>query len=212
LIFVDRHGANSIAVALGANNRLSVTDIMNARSNITGAKTLLMQLETPLRTISAAARLATKSGVRVILNPAPARKLPHALLRDVTILTPNETEAELLTGIKQTGMPAAIRAAERLRSEGIPIIVLTLGARGALIADGSGTRIIKGFAVKVRDTTAAGDVFNGALAVALTEGQTLDESVVFANAAAALSVMHFGAQRSAPYRRQIDRFIRIRRC
>jgi ribokinase len=210
LIFVDRQGANCIAVALGANNRLSAVDIRKARFIIGGAKAVLMQLETPLPTVALATRMAAKGGALVILNPAPARELPDALLRHVTILTPNETEAEVLSGIKQTGVPAAKRAAEKLRTRGARTVVLTLGERGALIADSNGTRIVKGNRVKVRDTTAAGDVFNGALVVALTEGQRLDAAVRFANAAAALSVMQFGAQPSAPSRRQIDRFIRMR--
>lgn len=212
LIFVDRHGANSIGVALGANNRLSTADIGRARSFIAGAKAVLMQLETPLRTVAAAARMAAAKGALVILNPAPACKLPDMLLRDVTILTPNETEAEFLTGIKQTGIPAAMRAAQTLRQRGVQTVVLTLGARGALIADAQGTRVVKGYRVKVRDTTAAGDVFNGALAVALTEGRSLDAAVSFANAAAALSVMQFGAQPSAPRRGQIDHFFKRSRA
>lgn len=210
LILVDRQGGNSIAVALGANSRLSPADIENARAVITGAKVVLMQLETPLRTVLAAARIAASSGALVILNPAPACELPDSLLRNISILTPNETEAEMLTGIKQSGLAGAKRAAEKLRSRGARMVILTLGERGALIADANGTRIIKGYRVKVRDTTAAGDVFNGALAVGLTEGKSLDVSVGFANAAAALSVMKFGAQPSAPTRRQIDRFTRGR--
>jgi len=208
LIFVDRRGANCIGVALGANRRLTTADVHRARGLISSASVVLMQLETPLSTIVAATRLAAKQRTTVILNPAPACRLPDSLLRDITILTPNETEAEVLTGIKPTGLRNAKRAADSLRRRGVKIVIITLGKRGALIADAQGARVIKGYAVKVRDTTAAGDVFNGALAVALTDGRSIDSSVVFANAAAALSVTKFGAQPSAPTRRQIDRFIR----
>ncbi len=213
LIFVSRKGENSIAVAGGANNRLRPSDLTRARSVIAQAKVLLMQLETPLNTVATAARLAAMQGSIVILNPAPARSLPDALLRHVSILTPNETEAELLTGIKLTGTQlngstAAARAVTKLRRRGVATVILTLGAAGALIANDEGTRLVPGFKVKAIDTTAAGDVFNGALAVALTENQSLDQAVHFANAAAAISVTRLGAQPSAPTRREIERFLK----
>jgi ribokinase len=210
LIFVARDGENSIAVAGGANNRLSARHVMKARAVITEAKVLLMQLETPLPTVLATARLAERSGVQVILNPAPACELPDSLLSLVALLTPNETEAELLTGIRLRGIDSAHRAAAKLRARGVRTVVLTLGAQGALIADAQGYRVIDGFKVKPVDTTAAGDVFNGALAVALTEKRALDDAVRFANAAAALSVTRMGAQPSAPTRREIEKFLRTR--
>jgi ribokinase len=211
LIFVAQNGQNSIAVASGANNQLSPTDVRKARALIAHAKVLLTQLETPLETIATAAHLAASNGALVILNPAPARKLPRSLLRHISILTPNESEAELLTGIKLSGIAAAEKAAGKLRRYGVRVVVLTLGARGALIADQQGTRVIRGFKVKAVDTTAAGDVFNGALAVALTEGRSLDEAVRIANAAAAISVTRWGAQPSAPTCREIKRFLGARR-
>jgi len=208
LIFVARNGENSIAVAPGANGRLSPADVKKARALITEARILLMQLETPLDTVHAAARIAASKGVWVILNPAPARKLPDSLLRQVSILTPNESEAERLTGIRLTSIAAAKKAAARLRQRGVQTVILTLGARGALIADEQDARLIPGFKVKAVDTTAAGDVFNGALAVALTEGRPIDQAVRIANAAAAISVTRWGAQPSAPTRRSIEKFLK----
>lgn len=207
LIFVANDGENSIAVAGGANGRLSPGDMQKAGKLISAAALLVMQLETPLPTVQAAAEIAASAGVPVILNPAPARALPDRLLKNVSILTPNETEAELLTGIKVGNETSANRAADRLLSRGVKTVILTLGARGALVADKSGRRLIPGFKVKAVDTTAAGDIFNGALAVALTEGMTLVEAARFGNAAAALSVTRMGAQPSAPTRREIERFL-----
>jgi ribokinase len=210
-IFVARDGENSIAVASGANGRLAPADVKKAAGVFAGAGVLLMQLETPLPTVQAAADLAARHGVRVILNPAPACPLPDRLLRRVSILTPNESEAELLTGLKVDSPTAAARAADRLRGRGVETVILTLGARGALVATGTTQELVPGFAVKPVDTTAAGDVFNGALAVALAEGRELVEAVRFACAAGALSVTKMGAQPSAPKRSEIERFLRARR-
>jgi ribokinase len=151
--------------------------------------------------------LAAAKGVRVILNPAPARPLPDDLLHKVSILTPNETEAELLTGIKVNDEPSAGKAAAILRTKGIPTVIITLGARGALVASKEGTQLVRGFKVKPVDTTAAGDIFNGALAVALAEEKPIFDAVRFANAAAAISVTRLGAQPSAPRRREIEKFL-----
>ncbi len=208
LIFVAKDGENSIAVAGGANSRLSPGDVRKACDSFAGASVLVMQLETPLNTVQAAAELARRSGVRVILNPAPARPLPDSLLRMVSIITPNETEAELLTGIKVRDEAAAARAASKLLARGAGMVILTLGARGAFVADKTERVLVPGFRVKPVDTTAAGDVFNGALAVALSEGKHIIDAVRFANAAAAISVTRFGAQPSAPCRNEIDRMLR----
>jgi ribokinase len=208
LIFVAKDGENSIAVAGGANGRLSPADVKKATEALAGASVLVMQLETPLETVQAAAELAARRGVRVILNPAPARPLPDTLLKKVSILTPNETEAELLTGVKVDSEPAVLRAAEKLLARGVTTVILTLGARGAFVAEGRDRLFVGGFKVKAVDTTAAGDVFNGALAVALAEGRPLPGAVRFANAAAAISVTRMGAQPSAPRRREIDSFLK----
>ncbi len=212
LIFVSRKGENSIAVAAGANGALSPAHVKKARALIVSAKVLLMQLESPLETVAAAAQVAASRGILVILNPAPARSLPNSLLRQVSILTPNESEAEELTGIKLHGIKDAKRAAETLRRRGVQTVILTLGARGALIASESGQRVVPGFTVKAVDTTAAGDVFNGTLAVALTEGQSLEQSVRVAHAAAAISVTRRGAQSSVPNRADVEKFLRAHKC
>ena len=213
LIFVAKDGENSIAVASGANGKLTPADVQRAKKVISKASVVVMQLETPLETVQTAAEMAAKAGACVILNPAPARPLPDKLLRQVSILTPNESEAELLTGIKVKSLEAAAKAAEKLQAKGVKIVILTLGAKGALIADADGTKLfVPGFKVKAVDTTAAGDVFNGALAVALAEGQELTDAVAFANAAAAISVTRLGAQPSAPTRREIERFLKANTC
>ena len=207
LIFVAKDGANSIGVASGANARLSPDDVEKARSAFTGAQMLILQLEVPIDTVQAAADLAAEQGVKVILNPAPACSLPDSLLRRVNILTPNENEAELLTGIKVENEATAARAARELCARGVPIVILTLGSRGAWLATRDTEELVPGFPVKAVDTTAAGDIFNGALAVALSDGRALNPAVRFANAAAALSVTTLGAQPSAPTRSAIEAFL-----
>jgi ribokinase len=205
LIFVAKGGENCIAVAGGANQRLSPADVKRARTAITQARAVALQLETPLETVETAARIAARANVPVILNPAPARPLPGRLLALVTILTPNETEAERLTGIAVTDDASAGRAAAQLLAKGVQTVIITLGARGAFVATMDQQTLVPGFKVKAVDTTAAGDVFNGAVAVALAEGRPLLEAVRFANAAAAISVTRLGAQSSAPRRREVER-------
>jgi ribokinase len=208
LIFVAKDGENSIAVAGGANAKLVPADVKKAKKAIASAAVIVMQLETPLETVQAAAEIAANAGVRVILNPAPAQPLPDKLLKLVSILTPNEHEAELLTGIKVANEAAAAKAADKLRARGVQTVILTLGPRGAFIADANGKQLVPGFKVKAVDTTAAGDIFNGSLAVALAEGKPLSAAVRFANAAAALSVTKLGAQPSAPTRKEIEKFLK----
>jgi ribokinase len=207
LIFVAKDGENSIAVAGGANGRLSPADVRKAARAFANASVVVMQLETPLETVQAAAVLAAKHGVPVILNPAPARPLPDKLLKRVSILTPNETEAELLTGVKVDSEAAAAQAADRLLAKGVQAVILTLGARGAFVANAGGKRLVPTFKVKAVDTTAAGDIFNGALAVALAEGMSLVEAARFGCAAAAISVTRPGAQPSAPRRAEIEKLL-----
>jgi ribokinase len=208
LIFVARGGENSIAVASGANDRLSPADVERAGAAFRRTSVLLVQLETPLNTVARAVELASDAGVRVILNPAPARALPDRILRKVSILTPNEHEAEILTGIKVGDKAGAARAAGALIARGVKTVIITLGANGAFVAEGRERRLIRGFKVRAVDSTAAGDIFNGALAVALAEGRELMDAVRFAQAAAAISVTRAGAQPSAPLRAEIDRLLR----
>jgi len=183
-------------------------DVKKAKTVIQQAALLVMQLETPLETVQAAAALGAAKGVRVILNPAPARPLPDELLRQVSILTPNETEAEMLTGVKVRDERSAGKAAAILRAKGVSTVIITLGPRGAFVANQEGTQLVPGFKVNPVDTTAAGDIFNGALAVALAEQKPIFEAVRFANAAAALSVTRLGAQPSAPRRKEIEKFLK----
>jgi ribokinase len=203
LITVDERGENSISVASGANALLSAADVERAGEALAAADIVLLQLESPLATVEAAVRRAGERGVPVILNPAPARELGDALLAAVSVLTPNEHEAELLTGIPVRDEQSAREAARRLRDRGPATVVVTLGERGvyALAAGFAGP--VPGFKVEPVDTTAAGDIFNGALAVALAEKLVLPEALRFAQAAAAISVTRPGAQPSAPTRAEI---------
>jgi ribokinase len=207
LIFVGQNGENSIAVASGSNASLAPADLKKARKAFSRASVLVLQLETPLKTVEAAVKLAASAGARVILNPAPARLLPDDLLRRVYLLTPNESEAELLTGLPVNNEAAAAKAADALLARGVENVIITLGARGAFVAGSQGRGLVTGYKVKPVDTTGAGDVFNGTLAVALAEGKPLPDAVRFANAAAAISVTRLGAQTSAPKRKEIDRML-----
>ena len=207
LIFVDDKGENSIAVAPGANAGLTPKDVEAAEELIATADVVVMQLETPMDTIERAAVLACKHGGRVILNPAPAQPLSDELLGNVSILTPNESEAELLTGVKVEDDAGAEEAARALVARGVETVILTLGSRGAYVFESGSGEMVSGFKVDAVDTTAAGDVFNGSLAVGLAEGMPLAGAVRFANAAAALSVTRLGAQPSAPTRSEIETFL-----
>jgi ribokinase len=207
LIFVAADGENSIGVASGANAQLTPADVEAAADLIASADVLVVQLETPLETVDRATAIAAAHDVRVILNPAPAQPLDDSLLSQVSVLTPNESEAELLTGIKVTSTDDAARAAGALRDKGIGTVIVTLGKQGALVSSDEFTGMVPAFQVDAVDTTAAGDVFNGALAVALAEGRPLDQAVPFAAAAAALSVTKLGAQPSAPSRQAIENLL-----
>jgi ribokinase len=207
LIYVDDEGENSIAVASGANLMLSVDDVLEVEEQIKSANILLMQLESPVETIKKAAGIAAQAGVKVILNPAPACPLDDSLLSSISIITPNESEAEILTGIAVNDIKDARVAASKLLEKGLDTVIITLGSKGALFQNSERSEIIAGFKVNAIDTTAAGDVFNGSLAVAIGEGMAMDSAVKFANAAAALSVTKLGAQPSAPFRDEIEKFL-----
>lgn len=204
LITVDDKAENTIVVASGSNATLGRGDLEHSINVIENASIVLMQLEIPLDTVQYVAELALAKNVKVILNPAPARELDDAVLKNVSIITPNETEAEMLTGVKVNGIESAKEAAKKLSAKGIETVIITLGPKGALVYDGKNFDHIKSIEVKAVDTTAAGDIFNGALAVALNEGKEMKEAVLFACKAAAISVTRKGAQASAPYRKEIN--------
>jgi ribokinase len=208
LIFVDEKGENSIGVASGSNFKLSPSDINKLESVFSDFSIVLIQMEIPLETIRTVVNIAHMKGLTVILNPAPAHALDENLIKNIDILTPNETETESLTGIKLSNMNDIKKAAEILLGKGIRNIIVTLGKNGVLVKNSKIERFIPPFKVNVVDTTSAGDVFNGALAAALSENPDILSAVEFANAAAALSVTKFGAQPSIPYRKEIDEFIK----
>jgi ribokinase len=204
LIIVDAMGENSIVVAPGSNNNLTEDDIPKKLFESGKFGILLLQLEVPVKTVEYAAASATRNGMKVILNPAPAQNLPDSLLKNIWLATPNEFEAETLTGININDIQTAEKAASRLLGKGIKNVIITLGETGAFVKSESFTGLIPGIEVKAVDTTAAGDVFNGALAVAICEGKDMKEAVIFANKAAAISVTRMGAQASAPYKNELD--------
>ncbi|MGQ9493557.1 MAG: ribokinase [Anaerolineae bacterium] len=210
LIFVDASGENSIAVAPGANARLTPQDVQQAKEVIEAADVLLLQLETPLETVRQAAEIAQRAGVRVVLNPAPAQPLPADVLALVDVLTPNEGEVSLLARqqlVQATTLADAEASARCLIEQGVKVVIVTLGARGALIVTPDFQQLVPGFAVDVVDTTAAGDAFNGGLAVALADGKSLAEAVRFANACGALAATKMGAQPSLPTANEVARFL-----
>lgn len=206
LIFVDDKGENCIAVASGANNQLSPEDIKNAAEQISDADVVMLQLETPLETVLAAAKIAHEHEVPVILNPAPAQPLASELLQLVSILTPNETELALLTGIEVIDEASVKKAAQMLRDRGVKRVVVTMGAQGSFLLTEDFAGMIPSKAVTATDTTAAGDAFNGALAFTLANGMELQEAVRFANLAGALSATKMGAQPSMPSYNELMEF------
>jgi len=209
LITVDEKAENCIVVASGANANLLPKDLLLAAEAINQADIILMQLEIPMDTVEYVADIAFKAGKKVILNPAPAQPLSSSLLHNLFIITPNETEAEMISGVKITDDASAAEAAKAIAAMGVQYVVITLGAKGALIyakENGDSIDLIPSPKVEAVDTTAAGDVFNGGLAIALSEGRSLKDAVCFACKAAAISVTREGAQSSVPYRNEVDVF------
>ena len=198
---VDAKGQNVISVALGANGTLVPADIAPFAADVAQAAVLLLQLETPVETVLAAAKAARAGGATVILNPAPARKLPRALYAQLDWITPNETEAEILTGVRVTDVASARRARDWFQARGVGHVLVTLGAKGVYCGDCD--RIFPSRRVKAVDCVAAGDTFNGAFAVALAEGRDCADAIAFAQKAAAISVTRPGAQSSIPFRREL---------
>lgn len=213
LIWVDRAGQNSIVVAGGANAALAASEMDGLREAYRGASYALFQLETPLETVAAAMTIARREGARTILDPAPAQRLDRALLAEVDLLTPNESEALMLLArpAARVSVEDAPALARELLALGPRAVLLKLGERGCWYFDGTETIHAAAFEVEVCDTTAAGDTFNGALAVALTEGRSMADAMRFANAAAGLSVTRMGAQASIPARAEVDQLAGLRR-
>lgn len=199
LIFVNKEGENVIVVAPGSNMSLTKTEIDDVRDVISDSEILLMQLEVPLDTVNHAAKVGYELGKKVILNPAPATDLPEDIFPCLYIITPNETEAEILTGIKVTDEESAEKAAEILKGKGVEIVIITLGSAGAYIYSDDIKELVPAPKVKPVDTTAAGDCFNGALSVGLIQNKSLKEAVLFANEKASIAVTRKGAQDSIPY-------------
>ncbi|MET0280036.1 MAG: ribokinase [Steroidobacteraceae bacterium] len=203
LILVEGDGQNRITVAPGANARLTPAHVDAAAITWPRGGWLLIQLETPLDTVGAAILAAQRAGLRVMLNPAPAQPLPQHWLPLIDVLVPNESEAALLAGTPRDGEAGALAAARQLRAQGARCVLVTLGERGVLIVDDDGERSVVPPPVSAVDTTAAGDTFTGALAVALSEGMPLRAAAEFAVRAAALSVTRAGAQSSIPWRAEL---------
>ncbi len=207
MIQVADSGENSIVISAGANAHLTTDIVDKFKQKILDADALLMQLETPLDAIIYATKIAKQSGKHTVLNPAPAKALPDELLAQLTMITPNETEAEVLTGVKVVDEQSAAQAAAVFHQKGVAIVLITLGAKGVFISHNALQKIIPGFRVQAKDTTAAGDTFNGALVTALLEQKSLEEAIQFAHAAAAISVTRFGAQTSIPSRQETLDFL-----
>jgi ribokinase len=203
LITVDGAGQNAIVVAPGANAHLSATDVDRAEKALMAADMVLTQLETPLDTLVHLCAKLRALGKRLVLNPAPVVALPAEVYEQLYLITPNETEATLLTGIEVTDEASAQRAADILLSQGVQQVIITLGARGAFYSNGTDSWLTQAPKVTPVDTTAAGDIFNGCLTVALAEGQPMRSAMQLACTAAALSVTRMGAQASAPYRAEV---------
>lgn len=203
LILVDGKGENSIAVASGANGNLQVDELQQTIAQIQKGDIVLLQLEIPIPTVEYAIKKCSGKGARVILNPAPASLLDDAVFPYISIITPNETEAELLTGIKVIDVQSAEDAAKALQGKGVENVIITLGSKGALVYADAVKTLVPAPVVVAVDTTAAGDVFNGALAVALSEGSSLAKAAEFACKVASIAVTRMGAQASAPGRGEL---------
>lgn len=203
LISVDDHAENSIVVASGANMLLNEQDVDKMLEEMCEGDILLMQLEIPLQTVEYAARKAFGKGVKVVLNPAPARSLPKELFRHLYMVTPNRIEAEMLTGIKIANDADVEKVAEKICAMGVKNVIITLGSKGCLIREEGVSYRIDAFKVEPVDTTAAGDTFNGALCVGLSEGMDLKQAAVMASKASSIAVTRMGAQSSIPYREEL---------
>ena len=206
MIIVDDSGQNSIVVSPGANGRVNEQDVDRLEGVLGHAQVLLLQFEVPLETVEYAIQMAARHRVKVILNPAPACPALAEFIAKVDYLVPNEFEAGTLTGLEAKDVPSAERAARKLLGYGVPVVIITLGERGALMATEQGMTHVPARRVQAVDTTAAGDAFIGGLAVALVKGFSLDEAVRYASCAGTLAVTRFGAQTSLPSAEQVQGF------
>ena len=204
LITVNKQGENEIVVASGANNMLSVAHMNKQQHIINTADILLTQLETPIEVVDHMAKQCKSSGQSFIINPAPAQPLSDEILSGLYLITPNETETKLLTGIDVVDQASAARACGVFFQKGVQNVIITMGSKGAFFMNEKEESMIKAPKVQAQDTTAAGDVFNGCLAVFLAQGMSWQDSIIKANEAAALSVTKMGAQASAPYKHEIN--------
>lgn len=203
-IILNEQGQNSIIVAPGANNALSKENVQLVKETLQNADLLLIQLEVPLKTVLFSIELSYTLGVRVILNPAPAFELPKEVYTKIDVITPNETEAALLTGIEVVDSETASLAATKFLDLGVKHVVITLGENGLFYKNAQTEFLLPAIKTEVKDTTAAGDIFNGALAVALSEGENWHNALKFANIAASIGVSRLGAQTSVPFRNEVD--------
>ncbi len=203
LITVDTHAENCIVVASGANADVTVDDIESCRSKIESASILLLQLEIPVEAVFKAVKIAYKAGVYVVLNPAPACKLPDDIYKYLSLIIPNQTEIEQMTGISAKDEAGAAKAVEVLKNKGVKDVIVTMGSKGSMVYNNGETTFVPAHKVEAVDTTAAGDTYCGALCVALSEGKDIVEAAKFATTASALTVQKRGAQDSIPYRKDI---------
>lgn len=205
IIVVDDNGQNSIVLSAGANGKVSSSDVEHA--SFSDFSLLLLQLEIPTPTVLSATKLAKENGVRVILNPAPAKELPDELISLIDIIIPNETELSILTGIEVKDIPSAEKAAKRLLDRGAQNVIVTLGSNGVVTVTQKSTLHIPSFKVNVVDTTAAGDAFIGGFAIALLQNKSLNDAVRYGCVTGALATTKFGAQPSLPTKEEVENFI-----
>lgn len=206
MISVNFDGENKIVVAPGANHSITKKEILNLKETITNFDFIVLQLEIPIEIVGLILKIAKRNKIQVILNPAPALKLPSTFFEGLFLITPNQNEAEKLCGIPVDGNDSLVRAAGKLQNSGVKNVVITLGERGVYAKTNQFSGILPAPKVKVQDTTAAGDVFNGALTVALANSIPWKEAITFANRAAALAVAKNGAQNSSPTLSELEEF------
>ncbi len=207
MVYVNAEGQNQIVIYPGANHQVTPNIIEQNSMHIAKADALLVQLETPVASVECALKIAQQHKVMTVLNPAPAHSLTDQMLAMVDCLTPNETEAEALTGIKIGTSSDALKAANVLHDKGIKNVLITLGEKGAWVSENGKSALIEGFKVQSIDTTAAGDTFNGVFLTALLSGEALQQAVRFAHAAAAITVTRHGAHPAIPWRSEVSQFL-----